>query len=143
MTYDIMISRKCRKIIKIKHPIDIFNCLKRYSRCRQEHFLVLTLNGAHEVISIHISTIGLVNKTVVHPREIFIHAINDNAVAIIVAHNHPSGSLKPSDEDNDISERLNEACKIMGIHFLDHLIISKSGYYSYKESGKISEEIFN
>jgi len=141
MTYDIMITKRCRKIIQIKCPIDIFNCLKRYSRCRQEHFLVLTFNGAHEVISIHISTIGLVNKTVAHPREVLTHAIKDNAVAIIVAHNHPSGSLKPSDEDDEITERLKDACKIMGIHFLDHLIISKDGYYSYRQNGRLPKNL--
>jgi len=134
-------TRKIRKTIKVKHPNDIFNFLKRYAKCKKEQFLVITLNNTHEVISIHISTIGLVNKTVAHPREVLTHAIKDNAVAIIVAHNHPSGSLKPSDEDDEITERLKDACKIMGIHFLDHLIISKDGYYSYRQNGRLPKNL--
>jgi len=142
MTYDIISTRKCKKVIPIKHPKDIYNCLKRYANKKQEYFLVITLNGAHEVISIKISTIGLVNRTLTHIREIFTHAIKDNAVAIAVAHNHPSGSLKASDGDDEITERLKDACKIMGIHFLDHLIISKNGYYSYRENRKITDGYF-
>jgi len=137
MTYDIISTRKCKKVIQIKHPDDIYNCLKRYANKKQEYFLVITLNGAHEVISIKISTIGLVNRTIIHIREIFTHAIRDNATAIVVAHNHPSGNLKPSDGDDEITERLKDACKIMGFTFLDHLIISKNGYYSYRENRRI------
>jgi len=137
MTYDIISTRKSKKAIGIKEPIDIYNCLKKYVNKRQEYFLVITLNGAHEVISIKIATIGLVNRTLIHTREIFIHAIKDNATAIAVAHNHPSGNLKPSDEDDEITEKLKDACKIMGFVFLDHLIISKNGYYSYRENRKI------
>jgi len=143
MTYDIISTRKCKKVIQIKHPEDICNCLKRYANKKQEYFLVITLNGAHEVISIKISTIGLVNRTLTHPREILIYAIKDNAVAIAVAHNHPSGSLKASDGDDEITKRLNDACKIMGINFLDHLIISKNGYYSYRENKKLTVENFD
>jgi len=142
MTYDIISTRKCKKVISIKYPKDIYNCLKKYANKKQEYFLVITLNGAHEVISIKIATIGLADRTLTHPREVFTHAINDNAVAIAVAHNHPSGRLKASDEDDEITERLKNACKIMGINFLDHLIISKNGYYSYRENKKITEEIF-
>ena len=137
MTYDIISTRKCKKTIKIRNPNDIFTFLRRYARSRQEYFLVVTLNGNHEVISIRISTIGLANKTVIHPREVLYHAIQDNAIAIVIAHNHPSGNTSPSSEDDEITERLVEACKIMGIHFLDHLIISKNGYYSYRQDGKV------
>jgi len=81
---------------------------------------------------------GVLNKTIVHAREVFITAIRDNSAAVIVAHNHPSGSLEPSAEDIEISKRLCEAGDILGIAVLDHVIISKSGYYSLCEHGKLT-----
>jgi DNA repair protein RadC len=132
MTYDILSTRKCRKIISIKKPNDLYKFLKRYAKSRQEMFFVLTLNTAHEIISIHISTIGLLNKSIVHPREVFIHAIKDNAASFIVAHNHPSDQLLPSPEDEAITENLNKASEIMGFIFLDHIIFTKKGFYSMK-----------
>jgi DNA repair protein RadC len=139
MTYDIISVRK-RKTIQIKHPDDIYAAVKRYTKSDQEHFLVLTLDGAHNIISIHISTFGLVNRTIVHPREVFKHAIKDNASSIIVCHNHPSGSLLPSPHDNEVTDRLTEAGDILGFHVLDHLIISKNGYYSFRKEGKMNNE---
>ena len=136
MTYDIISKRK-RKTIKVTHPDDLFRSLKRYTRSRQEHFFVITINGANEIIGIHISTIGIAIKTIIHPREVFIHAIMDNATSIIVAHNHPSNNLKPSEEDIEITERLKEAGKLLGINVLDHLIINKNGYYSFKKETEI------
>jgi DNA repair protein RadC len=141
MKYDIISTRKYRKTISIKHPDDLYNFLKRYARNKQELFLVITLNGAHEVINIHISTIGLVNKTIVHPREVFIHAIKDNATSTVVAHNHLSGSIKPSTEDEEITKRLKESAEILGFNFLDHLIIGKYTYFSFKQNDLILKRI--
>ena len=132
MTYDILSTRKCRKKINIKRPEDLYNFLKRYAKSRQEMFFVLTLNTANEIISIHISTVGLLNKSIVHPREVFIHAIKDNAASFMVAHNHPSGQLLSSPEDVEITENLDKASEIMGINFLDHLIFTKKGFISMK-----------
>jgi DNA repair protein RadC len=77
----------------IKNPTDAVRLLDKYTRKRQEHFLVITLNGAHEVIKIHVASIGLVDKTIIHPRECFWHCIKDNAAALVFAHNHPSGKV--------------------------------------------------
>jgi DNA repair protein RadC len=74
---------------------------------------------------------------VIHPREIFYPAVQDNAVAIIVAHNHPSGNLEPSKEDIEITDKVKKAGEIMGIQLLDHLIISKNGLFSLSEAGKL------
>jgi len=115
----------------------MFNFLKRYAKSRQEYFLVITLNGAHEIMGIHIATIGLMNRTIVHPREVFIHAIKDNAAAIVIVHNHPSGNVLPSPEDIDITNRMKEAADLLGINFLDHLIISKHCYYSFRQERNI------
>jgi DNA repair protein RadC len=136
MTYEIISVRK-RKTVPIRNPSDVYNTVKRYTKSDQEYFLVITLNGSHDIIAVHISTIGLVNKTVVHPREVFKWAIRDNASSIIVCHNHPSDIVKPSDEDKAITERLKEAAEIIGINFLDHIIIGKSEYYSFRKMGLI------
>jgi len=138
MTYEIISTRK-RKSVKVRNPIDIYEAIKRYGISKQECFLVITLNGAHEIIAIHIATVGLANKTIIHPREIFKRAYSDNAVAVAVAHNHPSGSLVPSDEDVEITERIIEAGKILGVPIIDHLIINQKSFYSFRQNGKISD----
>ena len=83
-------------------------------------------------------TVGLLNKTQLHPREVFADVIGDRAAGVILAHNHPSGELKPSNNDLKIHEQLTEAGKILGINVLDHIIISKNGYYSFQEQGLIN-----
>lgn len=116
---------------RVRHPSDVVDVLERYRRKRQEHFVVVTLNYDHEVIKVHVVTIGLVNKTIIHPREVYWHAVKDFASAVVVAHNHPSGNTFPSAEDNEITERLMSAAEVLGFHFLDHLILGKDSYYSY------------
>ena len=116
----------------ISSPEDVLPALQKYAGRKQEEFIVITLNTANNIIKIRSITKGLVDRSVVHPREVFRPAILDNAVSIIIAHNHPSGSLKPSSEDEGLTKRIEEAGKIIGIKVLDHLIISKCGYYSFK-----------
>jgi len=134
MTYEIVSIRTTKKEIKVVRPDDLFPFIKRYAKSRQEHFLVITLDTEHKVIGIHISTIGLMNKTTIHPREVFYHAIKDNACAIMLAHNHPSGQLKPSPDDEEMTKRLVKAGEIMGFLILDHLIFSKDSFYSFRQS---------
>jgi DNA repair protein RadC len=100
-----------------------------------EHFVCLTLNGAGNVINCRVITIGLLNHSLVHPRETFRGAILDNAASIIIAHNHPSGSLEPSSQDIAITRQLTEAGAIIGIQVIDHLIVSKTGFLSMKDRG--------
>ncbi|MDR3343428.1 MAG: DNA repair protein RadC [Treponema sp.] len=124
--------------LRIKHPQDIYSLIRHHADRRQERFICLSLNGAHEVLAVRIVTIGLVNKTIVHPREVFADPILDRASAVIVAHNHPSGQLTPSGEDDDITVRLKAAADILGINFLDHLVFSDTAYFSYRQSGRLS-----
>jgi DNA repair protein RadC len=119
----------------IKHPSDIFNAVRHFADRRQERFICLSLNGAHELMAIRTVTLGLVNKTMVHPREVFADPLFDRASAIAVAHNHPSGQLKPSLEDGEITLQLLEAAKILGLRFLDHVIFTQTDYYSYRLAG--------
>lgn len=123
---------------RIAMPKDVFPLITHFADRKQEHFLCVSLNGAHEVIAIRQISSGLVNKTVVHPREIFADPITDRACAIVVAHNHPSGSIEPSKEDLDITTRLSKAGDTLGIPVLDHLIFCHSSYYSFVEHGLIT-----
>jgi len=120
---------------RIRQPLDIYNHIRHYADRRQERFLCLSLNGAHEILATRIVTIGLVNKTIVHPREVYADPILDRASGIIVAHNHPSGNIQPSGEDNEITNRLKNAGDILGINFVDHLIFSETRYLSFREEG--------
>ena len=112
---------------------DVTALLSKYIKEEQEHLILFTLNGAHEVINEYVVTIGLVNMTVVAPREIFKRAVRDNATAIIIGHNHPSGNTTPSEEDKAITKRLVQSGLLMGIQLVDHIIIGESGYTSFKE----------
>ncbi|MBO5770795.1 MAG: DNA repair protein RadC [Spirochaetales bacterium] len=121
----------------INCPMDIYKEVLHYSSRDKEHFITIALNGAHEVIDSFISTIGLINRTLIHPREVFAPAIEMRAAAIAIAHNHPSGHLEPSAEDKAATDRLVEAGKILGIKVLDHLVFSTKGYYSFLEHSLI------
>jgi len=134
MVYD-LISERHAPPYRISSPSDAYTVLKRYSNARTERFLVVLLNGAHDVISTRIITVGLLNKTIVHCREVFRPAIVENAAALLLSHNHPSSRLDPSSQDLDITKRLQDAGELLGIPVLDHLIIGRSGFYSMVENG--------
>ncbi len=122
---------------KIKSPSDIYPLLSHYGDRKQEYFFCISLNGAHEVIQVRTISKGILNRAIIHPREVFTDAIVDRAASIAVAHNHPSGSLEPSYEDKEITVRLKKAGDILGIQLLDHLVFSHSGYFSFLEEGII------
>lgn len=104
----------------------------------REHFVVICLNTKNTILHMEVAHIGSLNSCVVHPREIYKGAILCNAAAIIVAHNHPSQVITPSQEDIKITQRLSEAGQLIGIELLDHLIINdKNEYYSMKEFSHI------
>jgi DNA repair protein RadC len=125
---------------RIKHPEDIYNIIRHHADRRQEKFISISLNGAHEVIAVRIVTIGLVNRTIIHPREVLADPIQDRASSIAVAHNHPSGNLQPSMEDRNITQRLKDAAEILGLNFLDHLIFSDTDLFSFRREGLIIEK---
>lgn len=104
----------------------------------REHFVVICLNTKNEPTNITTSHIGSLNSSIVHPREVFKTAVLSNAASIIVAHNHPSSDVSPSQEDIDVTKRLQEAGKILGIQLLDHLILGDGTFCSLKEKGYIN-----
>ncbi len=121
--------------IKIRNAEDVAKLAEELKNKKQEYFVTITLDGANTLIRKRIVFIGTLNESLVHPREVFADAITDRAASIILVHNHPSGSLKPSSEDRQITNRLVEIGKLVGIKILDHVIISKKGYYSFNENG--------
>ncbi len=131
--------RNCHLRAPIKSPSDIVPFVKNYAVSEKEHFLLVTLNGGHEIIQIHVVTVGTLNRTLIHPREIFSIAIRENAAAIIVSHNHPSGNCEPSDEDLHVTDQLKKVSVIMGIELLDHVIVSREGYFSFLENKLLPE----
>ncbi len=120
---------------KITTPVDLLPHVRHYADRKQEHFLCATINGANEILNIRVVSIGLIDRSPVHPREVFADALSDRASAVIVAHNHPSGSLEPSPSDIDITTQLKAAGAIVGIDMLDHVIFNRSDYFSFLEKG--------
>jgi DNA repair protein RadC len=123
--------------LKIKFPVDVLPLIQHYGDRKQEHFLCVSINGANEVMNIRVVTIGLLNKSQVHPREVFADVIAERASAVIVAHNHPNGELKPSNEDIAVTKTIKEAASILGIGLLDHIIFNNKGYYSFVENNEL------
>lgn len=123
--------------VRIKHPTDVLPLIQHYADRKQEHFIVVSLNGAHEVMSTRVVTIGLVDQSHVHPREVFSDPITERASAIVLAHNHPSGQLVPSPEDLDVTHRIKVAGDILGIEVLDHVLFTHKGFYSFAEHDQL------
>jgi len=101
----------------------------------KEHFKLVLLNTRNKVIAISTISIGTLNASLVHPREVFKDALAHSASSIILAHNHPSDDPEPSDDDVSLTRRLADAGRLMGIEVLDHIIITRKGYTSFKERG--------
>jgi DNA repair protein RadC len=120
---------------RITSAQDVYDELKSFSTKAQEHFLVITLDGASHIINTRTVFIGTLNQSLVHPREVFADAIADRAAGIIIAHNHPSGTLEASRADIQITQRLKEVSKLVGIELLDHVILAKDGFYSFSDEG--------
>lgn len=129
-----MKSLKLKTIYKnrpaIKGPDCVMELSKDYRSYQQECFVVYYLDSAHKVIAREICTIGLLSSCQISPMEVFKRALVHNARAVILSHNHPSGDVKPSKEDYDITRKLKDAGRILGIEVLDHVIVAKNDSYS-------------
>jgi len=122
---------------KIETPADLLPHVRHYADRKQEHFLCASINGANEILNVRVVSIGLIDRTPVHPREVFADALSDRASAIIVAHNHPSGGLDPSASDIEVTAQLKAAGAIVGIELLDHIVFNRTNYFSFLESGML------
>lgn len=126
-----------KETVKITVAQDVLPLVADIAGKQQEYFVCISLNGANEVIEKRVVTIGLLDKSPVHPREVFADVIADRAAAVIFAHNHPSGELQPSEADLRMHEQLTDAGKILGLRVLDHVIVTRKGHYSFQEAGLI------
>jgi len=122
--------------MKIETPTEVLP-LRHYADRKQEHFLAITINGANEVQNVRVISIGLIDRSPVHPREVFAEAVAERPSGIIVAHNHPAGGVEPSDADANVTKQLKEAGSIVGINLLDHIIFNRSDYFSFLEVGML------
>jgi DNA repair protein RadC len=122
---------------KIQTPADLLPHVRHYADRKQEHFLCASINGANEILNIRVVSIGLIDRSPVHPREVFADALADRAAAIIVAHNHPSGGVEPSQGDISITAQLLAAGEVLGIELLDHIIFNRTDYFSFLEAGRL------
>jgi DNA repair protein RadC len=119
----------------ISSPAETLPLLAEIKDQRREHFVCLFLNARNQVIHREVVSIGSLSASIVHPREVFQAAVSHAAASLILAHNHPSGDVSPSQEDLELTRRLVQAGQIMGIEVLDHLIIGPEEFYSLKEHG--------
>ena len=127
-------SKTCRT------PADAAGILADTATLAQEAFTVLTLDTKHHIIDRHLITLGLLDASLVHPREVFRTAIQDGAAAILVSHNHPSGDPTPSAEDIRITRQLVEAGKVLDVQVLDHVVIGRgeTPFTSLRETGLVN-----
>ncbi|HOK17574.1 MAG TPA: DNA repair protein RadC [Candidatus Paceibacterota bacterium] len=114
-------------------PKEIWEELKDLRDHKKEHFIIFYLDSRNQEIKREIISVGSLNANLVHPREVFEPAVRHLAAQIILAHNHPSGDPEPSEDDLEITKRLLESGKILGIEVVDHIIITKTGFMSFKE----------
>ncbi len=121
----------------IREAKDVLPYVEEIRDKKQEYFICLSLSGANEVLASRIVTVGILDSSPVHPREVFADPLSDRAAAVIVAHNHPSGQLEPSTEDLALTQRLARAGELLGIRLLDHVIVTRRGHVSLKESGRL------
>jgi DNA repair protein RadC len=116
----------------IRGPDDVLAQVRDLARARREHFVVLLLNARHELQCRETVSIGSLNASIVHPREVFLPAILHSAASVVLVHNHPSGDPEPSEEDLSITRRLVEVGELVGIAVLDHVIVASRGLVSFR-----------
>lgn len=122
------------KDFDIKNPESVVQAIRTSIKDKaKEHFKLILLNTRNKIIGISTVSIGTLNSNLVYPREVFKEAISHSAASVVFAHNHPSGDSEPSEDDLTITKRLVESGKILGIEVLNHIVIAKNGFFSFKE----------
>ncbi|NOT32990.1 MAG: hypothetical protein HOP12_02345 [Candidatus Eisenbacteria bacterium] len=123
-----------KPVVSIRGPDDVvaIPAIRRLRKAKREHFVALLLNARHEVESLETISIGSLNASIVHPREVFLPAVKASAASLVLVHNHPSGDPEPSEEDLSITKRLVEGGELLGIGVLDHVIIASRGVVSFR-----------
>ena len=119
----------------IRNPEDVLPLVQHYARAPKEHFLAVMLNTRHYPIGVELVSVGSLNASIVHPREVFRPAVLAAAASLVLVHNHPSGDTTPSEDDLEITQRLRRVGEMMGIEVLDHLILGTKAPFSMRQAG--------
>lgn len=127
---------------RVQKPSDILPYISNFAYKQTEHFIVVSLSGAHEILNQKVIAVGNSSLAIVHPREVYFEAVRRRASAVIVAHNHPSGDPNPSGEDIRTTERLLNGAELLGLSLLDHIIVSREKYFSFMEHGLLEKTAF-
>jgi len=136
----IKISENKKEILR---PADIYRILSDYLRSEdkvdrdKEHFWVFQLDCRNKIKLLELVSLGTLNSSLVHPREVFTRAVGERSAQIIIAHNHPSGEANPSEDDIALTKRLVNAGDLLGIELIDHIIVTNSSFISFKEKSLI------
>jgi DNA repair protein RadC len=120
-------------------PEDVWKELRDIRDNKKEHFVIFFLDARNQIIKREIISVGSLNANLVHPREVFEPAVRNLAAQIVLAHNHPSGDPEPSEDDLEITKRLVEAGKLLGIEVIDHIIVVKEKFFSFKDKGLLQK----
>lgn len=131
---------KDKKSVLLMSPKDVWSELKDIRSNKKEHFVIFFLDVRNQEIKREIISIGSLNASLVHPREVFEPAVRYLTAQIIISHNHPSENIEPSDDDLEITKRLINVGEILGIEVIDHVIVTKNNFLSFKENGIIWEK---
>ena len=127
--------------MRIRGPRDVFErCAPGMQDLQQEEFRVLLLNTQHAVLREVVVTRGILDASVVHPREVFRTAVSESAAAVLLVHNHPSGDPTPSPEDREVTRQLSDAGRLLGIPVLDHVVVGDARFVSFAESGLLRSD---
>jgi len=125
---------KGKQTTVIMSPKDVFMAMQDLVVSKKEHFVVFYLDSRNQEIIRDVISIGTLNSSLVHPREVFENAIKNNAASIVISHNHPSQDPTPSNADLQVTNQIQQAGKILGIEILDHVIVTKNKWWSWKEA---------
>jgi DNA repair protein RadC len=130
-------KEKEKSDVYINSPEDVVEEVKEIRESKKEHFVALYLNARKKLIHKEVISIGILDASLVHPREVFEPAVRELASQVIIVHNHPSGDSNPSEEDKEITDRIKEAGRLLGIELADHIIITKKDYFSFSDSNEL------
>ncbi len=122
-----------KQSVMLLSPKDVWSELRDIRDHKKEHFVIFFLDSRNQEIKREIVSVGSLNANLIHPREVFEPAVRHLAAQVIIAHNHPAGDPSPSQEDSDITKQLVDAGKLLGIEIKDHVIVSKSNFFSFAE----------
>ena len=135
--YELEIRYLGQDQVELKEPKDVYHAMRDLKGWDKEVLAVFCLDTKNRIVSREIVSVGTLNSSIMHPRDIFRKAIARNCNAIIISHNHPSGNVEPSKEDDTVTKRINDAGDLLHIHLLDHVIVGRDSFYSYSQNRRM------